>query len=70
MSCLTACPSGHRALDPQRSDDELIAYTLIWTWALITGRSPRHDVPIDQLDERELLEFWADPLTAGEGSHI
>ncbi|HEX6469889.1 MAG TPA: hypothetical protein VF069_12400 [Streptosporangiaceae bacterium] len=54
------------ALDPQRSNDELIAFTLIRTWALISGRSLRRDVALDQLSEDELIDFWADSLTSGE----
>jgi hypothetical protein len=66
MSCLAASPRRHHALDPQHSDDDLIAYTLIRIRALTTGRALRRDVPIDQLSEEELIEFWADSLTAGE----
>jgi hypothetical protein len=67
MACLTARPATPRRLfsppDPVRSDDELIAYLLIGTWALATGRSLPRDVPIDQLSADELIDFWADPLT-------
>ena len=66
MSCGTASTRRPNELDPQRSDDELIAYTLIRTWALLSGRSLRRDVPIDQLSEHELIEFWADALTSEE----
>jgi hypothetical protein len=54
------------APDPQRSDDELIAYMLIRIWALATGRTLRRDVPPEQLSEEELIDFWADPLTEQE----
>jgi hypothetical protein len=73
MPCLTAPPAagGPRprsanAPDPQRSDDELIAYMLIRIWALFTGRTLRRDVPPDQLSEEELIDFWADPATEQE----
>jgi hypothetical protein len=69
MSCLAASPRRHSAPDPQRSDDDLIAYTLIRTWALLSGRSLRRDVPVDQLSEHELIEFWADSLISEEGAH-
>jgi hypothetical protein len=68
MSCLAASSRRHSALDPQRSDDELIAYTLIRTWTLLSGRSLRHDVPADQLSERELIEFWADSPASKEAA--
>ncbi|WP_242907149.1 hypothetical protein [Actinomadura terrae] len=45
-----------------RSDDELIAYTLITLWALATGRSLPDGVPPARLDEHELIAFWADPV--------
>jgi hypothetical protein len=49
-----------------RSDDELIAYLLIRTWMLNTGRVLRSDVPPHDLTEQELVDFWADGLmTAG-----
>ena len=42
------------------SNDDLIAFVLISTWALATGRRLRADVPPQQLTERELIDFWAD----------
>jgi hypothetical protein len=65
MSCIVASARRPDALDPQRSNDELIAFTLIRTWALLSGRSLRR-VPVDQLSEDELIEFWADSVTSGE----
>lgn len=57
------CPqSGGGLLDPQRSDDELIGYTLINIWSLTTGRALRHGVPPAELGVDELIDFWADPL--------
>ncbi|TDC68234.1 hypothetical protein E1200_12405 [Actinomadura sp. GC306] len=43
-----------------RSDDEHLAFLLVATWSLRTGRRLRH-APPDQLTEAELLEFWSDP---------
>lgn len=42
------------------SNDEIIAFLLISTWQLNTGRRLRDDVPPWALTERELIEFWAD----------
>jgi hypothetical protein len=44
------------------AEEALLALTLITTWALVTGRTLRSDVPPCQLAADELLEFWADPL--------
>ena len=43
-----------------RSDDEHLAFLLVTTWSLRTGRRLRH-APPEQLTEVELLEFWSDP---------
>jgi hypothetical protein len=42
------------------SDDELLARLLIHTWTLTTGRMLRSDVPIQELTEQELIDFWAE----------
>jgi hypothetical protein len=42
------------------SNDEIIAFLLISTWQVTTGRRLRGDVPPGQLTERELIDFWAD----------
>lgn len=42
-----------------RSDDELLAFLLISTWSLLTGRTLR-DAPPGDLTAEELIEFWAD----------
>jgi hypothetical protein len=42
------------------SEDDLLAHVLISTWALITGRTLRCDVPARELSEEELIDFWAD----------
>lgn len=46
------------------TDDELLAFLFVWTWALATGRALRSDVPPAQLSAEELIDFWADDLTA------
>lgn len=70
MPCLIARPATPRRRfappNPVRSDDEIIAYLLIGTWALATGRSLPSDIPLDQLSEQELIDFWADPLIGQE----
>lgn len=47
-----------------RTDDEIIAYVLIRTWELATGRRLRPDVTPGELGEAELISFWADDQTA------
>jgi hypothetical protein len=42
------------------SSEDLVAFLLISTWALATGRRLRSDVPPGELTESELIEFWAD----------
>jgi hypothetical protein len=49
----------------QGGDDEAIARLLILTWAIATARTLRDDVPPGELTPGELIEFWADDLTAG-----
>lgn len=46
------------------AEQDLLARTLITTWALATGRTMRAGVPPGELTEDELIEFWADPLIA------
>jgi hypothetical protein len=41
-------------------NDDLVAFLLISTWALATGRRLRSDVPPGELTERELIDFWSD----------
>ncbi len=43
-----------------RAEDDLLAFLLIHTWTLTTGRVLRSDVPPAQLNEEELIAFWAD----------
>lgn len=71
MLCKSASPSRSRAdgadvLNPRRSDDELLAYTLIHIWALTSGRFLRTDIYPADLTEDELIDFWADPLFEAE----
>jgi hypothetical protein len=42
------------------SSDDFIAFLLISTWSLATGRQLRSDVPPEELTESELIDFWAD----------
>jgi hypothetical protein len=42
------------------SNDELIAFLLINTWTLTSGKMLRRDVPPHELGEQELIDFWAD----------
>ncbi|MGE5289358.1 MAG: hypothetical protein ACM3ML_19595 [Micromonosporaceae bacterium] len=53
-----------------QAEDDLLAFLLIHTWTLTTGRVLRSDVPPSQLSEEELIAFWADdhiPHTAEDG---
>jgi hypothetical protein len=51
------------------SNDDLVAFLLISTWALTTGRRLRSDVRPWELPESELIEFWTDdhlwPVSTG-----
>ena len=74
------CVRGPRAIVPSglvpdwtasrcQDDDERYAWVLITSWALITGRLLRADVPARLLTKDELIEFWADDQTAeGHGA--
>lgn len=42
------------------TDDDFLAFLLIATWTLATGRELRSDVPPWELSQRELVDFWAD----------
>jgi hypothetical protein len=53
-----------------QAEDDLLAFLLIHTWTLTTGRVLRSDVPPAQLSEEELIDFWADdhiPHATGNG---
>jgi hypothetical protein len=56
--CVAAAAAG------PRSDDELLAFLLISTWSLLTGRTLRDAAPAD-LTSEELIEFWADDVPEG-----
>ena len=43
-----------------QSNDDVVAFLLISTWSLATGRWLRSDVSPGELTESELIEFWAD----------
>jgi hypothetical protein len=47
-----------------KARDDLLAFLLIHTWTLITGRELRSDVPPTELSEEELIAFWADDHVA------
>jgi hypothetical protein len=51
---------GLTATSHATSEDELLAFLLIKTWTLATGRVLPPDVPPSQLSEEELIAFWAD----------
>jgi hypothetical protein len=53
-----------------QAEDDLLAFLLISTWMLITGRTLRSDVPPGQLSESELIEFWAEDGAAGDGGPV
>jgi hypothetical protein len=44
----------------EQAEEDLLAFLLIHTWTLITGRVLRSDVPLEELSEEELIAFWAD----------
>jgi hypothetical protein len=50
-------------LDPQLSDEHLVAFTLIHTWTLMTGRVLRPGTTPCDLSVDDLIDFWADPRT-------
>ena len=47
-----------------QTEDDLLAFLLIHTWTLTTGRVLRSDVPPAELSAAELIAFWADERTA------
>lgn len=47
-----------------RAEDDLLAYLLVNTWRLRTGRVLRSDVPPAQLSVEELIDFWVDDHVA------
>ncbi|XVQ10530.1 hypothetical protein ACQP1W_49865 [Spirillospora sp. CA-255316] len=48
------------AMNLPHSDDEYLAFLLVATWSLQTGRQLRQ-VPVEELTEGELMAFWSDP---------
>jgi hypothetical protein len=62
----TSAPGG-RASRHAQAEDDLLAFLLISTWMLITGRTLRTDVPPGQLSEAELIEFWAEDGAPANG---
>ncbi len=62
--------AGSGASRDAKAEDDLLAFLLIHTWTLITGRILRSDLPPDRLSEDELIEFWSDERTAsGDTAH-
>ncbi|MBB5080188.1 hypothetical protein [Nonomuraea endophytica] len=58
-------PFPHITHDPPWSwmdDDDQLLIILVTTWALSSGRIPLR-LPIDELTETELIDFWADDKT-------
>ena len=49
-----------------QAEDELLAFLLINTRTLTTGRILRSDVPPNRLSEDELIEFWCDEHMTGD----
>lgn len=49
----------HKITRPTASEDDLLAFILICTWALSTGRS-FPDVPPRDMTEQQLIDFWAE----------
>jgi hypothetical protein len=52
-----------------QAKDDLLAFLLIHTWTLMTGRVLRSDVPPAELSDDELIAFWADDHIAGATGH-
>jgi hypothetical protein len=42
------------------TNDDMVAFLLVATWMLVTGRELRSDVPMCELTEQELVDFWSD----------
>jgi hypothetical protein len=49
-------------LSGPRSDDELLAFLLVSTWMVRTGRRLRAVPDPAELTRDELIEFWADDI--------
>ncbi|TDD62600.1 hypothetical protein [Actinomadura rubrisoli] len=48
---------------PRFGDDDLLLFLLTSTWELRTAR-PAPALPLSELTEDELIEFWSDPADA------
>jgi hypothetical protein len=53
-----------------RSDEELLAFLLISTWMVRTGRRLRAVPDPAELTREELIEFWADDVLPGQGERV
>lgn len=67
-------PAGHGSRSgsqgpPGDPGDAYLAEVLIRMWMLASGRTLPRDVPITQLDEDELINFWADDMSGVLGRH-
>ena len=69
-AALPASLTGTAAAGHITSEDELLAFLLVKTWTLATGRVLRSDVPPSQLSEDELIAFWADDHIDSPGSGV
>ena len=49
----------HKVTRLSTSDDDLLAFLLVCIWVLATGR-PFPRVPLQQMTEQQLIDFWAD----------
>jgi hypothetical protein len=49
----------HKVTRLTASDDELLAFILACTWALITGRT-FPEVALSDMTEQQLIDFWAE----------
>jgi|HubBroStandDraft_6_1064221.scaffolds.fasta_scaffold255776_3 hypothetical protein len=69
IACIPV-PRTHAAAPPASTiDDDLLADMLISMWALASGRFLRRGVRPEHLTETELINFWADDMTAASGRH-
>jgi hypothetical protein len=55
---------------PAGPDDELLAILYTSMRELTSGKCLPRDVPVSDLTEEELIEFWADDLVAFPEHHV
>lgn len=56
----------HKVTRLSTSEDELLAFLLVSTWVLATGR-PFPRVPLQEMTEQQLIDFWADDYSEPSG---